>query len=129
MYDNPQTGVYQFASMDFGAAAGATTHTICGPAGKKGVLKDIGVALTEATIFASTLGIVQVGLSTNLDAYGQLNIATASAAQSVFNSSDDTDAVIAADIPADTVLTVTLTEGTGAGLTGIGAPVVVIDWY
>jgi hypothetical protein len=128
MYDNPQTGIYQFASKDFGASAGVTTHSICGPAGKKGKLRDIGVAITEATVFATTLGHVQVGISTDLDAYGKLNIATGTAAQTVFNSGDDTDAIIDADIPADSVVTVTLTEGTGAGLAGQGAPVVVIDW-
>lgn len=128
-YDNPQTSACNFASKDFGAAAGATTHTICGPAGKQGFLRDIGVAVTEATVFATTLGSVQVGISTDLDAYGKLNIATGVGAQTVFNSSDDEDAIIDANIPADTVVTVTLTEGTGAGLTGQGAPIVVIDWF
>jgi hypothetical protein len=128
-YDNPQSMIHNFANMDFGAAAGATTHRICGPAGKKGRLVDIGVALSEATVFATTLGHIQVGTAADADAYGKLNIATGQAINTVYNSSDDTDAIIDADIPADTVVVVTLTEGTGAGLTGQGAPMVAIDWY
>lgn len=127
-YDNPQTCMYNFPNMDFGAAAGATTHSISGPTGKKGVLKEIGVVTTEATVFATTLGHVQVGTSGDLDAYGKLNIATGTADNTTFNSADDTDAIISAQIPADTAVHVTLTEGTGAGLAGQGYPYVIIDW-
>ena len=84
-YSNPQTGIYQFANFDFGASAGAQTQRIAGPAGKKGWLRDIGVAVSEATVFATTLGHVQVGTAADLDAYGKLNIATAQAINTVYN--------------------------------------------
>jgi hypothetical protein len=128
-YDNPLVAVYNFPNMDFGAAAGATTHTIAGPAGMKGRLLEIAVGTTEATVFATTLGHVQVGTSADLDAYGKLNIPTGIADNAVVNSADDPDAIIAADIPAETAVHVTLTEGTGAGLTGQGYPTVYIGWY
>lgn len=128
-YDEPIHGVYNFPNMDFGAAAGATTHKIPVPAGYKGHLKDISVAIVEATVFATTLGHVQVGISTDLDAYGKLNIPTASANNTVVNKTDDTDAIIASAIPAETCVIVTLTEGTGAGLAGQGYVTVYIDWY
>ena len=128
-YDIPISGSYNFAEMDFGAAAGATTHKIGGPAGMKGRLKGIGVAISEATVFATTLGHVQVGTTADADAYGKLNIATGTAVNTVFNEGDDTDAIISADIPADTIVVITLTEGTGAGLAGKGFPCVHIDWY
>jgi hypothetical protein len=129
MYDNPFTAPYPFANMDFGGSSGATTHSICGPAGMRGKLKDIAVVITEATVFASTLGHVQVGTAADPDAYGKLNIPTASADGAVVNSAVDTDAIIDPDIPANTEIVVTLTEGTGASLAGQGVPLVFIDWY
>jgi hypothetical protein len=116
--------------MDFGGSSGVTTHRIVPPAGKKGRLLDVGVAVSEATVFASTLGHVQVGISTNLDEYAKLNIATSVADFAAFNTADDTDAIILADIPADgPAVVVTLTEGTGGGLAGKGFPTVIIGWY
>lgn len=128
-YDNPVTCMYNFANMDFGAAAGTTTHRISGPTGYTGTLKEVGVCTSEATVFATTLGTVEVGTASDADAYGKLNIATGTAINTTFNSADDTDAIISASIPADTCVLVTLTEGTGAGLTGQGNPYVIIDWY
>lgn len=128
-YDNPMSCMYNFANMDFGAAAGTTIHRISGPTGHKGVLKEIGVVLGEATVFATTLGFVEVGSASDADAYGKLQIPTASAVNTTVNTADDTDAIISAAIAADACVLVTLTEGTGAGLTGQGNPYVIIDWY
>jgi len=128
-YDNPIHACYNFPNMDFGASAGATTHTIAGPAGKKGRLVDIAVGVTEVFETVTTLAHVQVGKSDDLDAYGKLNIPTGAADNTVVNKLDDTDAIIAADIPAETAVHVTLTEGTGAALTGQGYVCVYIDWY
>lgn len=128
MYEQPMQAMYNFASMDFGAAAGTTIHRISGPTGHVGKLREIGVCLSEATVFATTLGFVEVGTAADADAYGKLQIPTASAINTTVNTADDTDAVIASSIPADTCILVTLTEGTGAGLTGIGNPYVIIDW-
>ena len=128
-YDNPIHACYNFPNMDFGASSGATTHTIAGPAGKKGRLVDIAVGVTEVFETVTTLAHVQVGKSDDLDAYGKLNIPTGAADNTVVNKLDDPDAIIAADIPAETAVHVTLTEGTGAGLTGQGYVSVYIDWY
>lgn len=127
-YDNPTSFRYDFPLMDFGAAAGTTTHAIKGPSGKKGRITNIGVSLSEATVFATTTGKVEVGLTGTLAAYGQLNIPTASAIKTTVDVTVDTNAVIA-DIPADTQVLVTLTEGTGAGLTGIGNPFLEVNWF
>ena len=130
MYDNPFHACYNFPEMDFGATSGATTHTIAGPAGKKGRLIDIAVGVTEAFATSTAVAHVQVGTSGDLDAYGKLNIPTGSADNTVVNSVDDSDAVIAADIPAETAVHVTLTEGTdGSSVTGKGYVSVYIDWY
>ncbi len=129
-YDNPRSLNYDFATMDFGAATGSpTVHKIAGPAGKQGRVIEVGVVTSEATVFATTLGTVEVGTSADADAFAKLNIATGTATNTKFNTGDDTDAIISADIAADTLVYVTLTEGTGSGLTGQGAPYVIIDWF
>ncbi len=129
-YATPMTCMYNFPNMDFGAAAGATTHNIAGPAGRKGRLREIGVVTTEAFADDTAEAHVQVGIIGDLDEHGKLNITDLTAINTVFNSKDDTDAIIDADIAADTTVVVTLTEGTdGTGVTGQGAPYVIIDWY
>lgn len=128
-YDNPITLRYDLPLKDFGAAVGVETHPIKGPAGRQGVIRNIGVDITEATVFATTLGIVQVGKAGTLGAYATLNIPTASAINTTVDESVDTDAITSAAIPADTQILITLTEGTGAGLAGQGYPYLVIDWY
>jgi len=73
---------------------------------------------------------VQVGIIGDLDEHAKLNITDGTAINTVFNSGDDTDAIIEADIAADACLQVTLTEGTdGSGVTGQGQPYVIIDWF
>ena len=128
-YDNPIHGVYNFAEMDFGASSGTTVHTIAGPAGMKGRLIDIAVGVSEVFETVTTVAHVQVGTSADADAYGKLNIPQASADNTVVNKLDDTDAIIEPDIPAGTAVHVTLTEGTGASLTGKGYPTIYIDWF
>ena len=134
-YSNADKVRYQFPEMDFGASAGATVYHFQGPVGREGYLRNIGVDVTEATVFATTLGTVAVGVVDNADAYGKLNIATATADDLVFDVRDDTDCCLSdastpvlATIPANTVVYITLTEGTGAGLAGKGIPFVEIDW-
>ena len=129
-YDNPIHGVYNFPEMDFGATSGATVHTISGPKNMKGRLIDISVGVSEIFACDANAAHVQVGTSADADAYGKLIIADAAADNSVFNSVDDTDAIIEPDIPAGTAVHVTLTEGTdGSGVTGKGYPTVYIDWF
>ena len=129
-YDNPQTCMYNFPLMDFGAAAGDTLHYIGGPAGKKGTLVDIGVAVSATEAFAGTTkdANVQVGTTADPNIYGQLNVPSGQAASSICNSTVDTNAIISAAIAADTEILVTLDEATGTP-TGQGHPYVIIDWY
>jgi len=122
--------MYNFAIMDFGASAGATTHQIAGPSGLVGRLVEIGVTTTEAFLDDTLEAAVELGIIGDLDAHAKLNITDATAINVVFNSGDDTDAILDADIPADTALQLTLTEGTdGSGVTGQGQPYVIIDWF
>jgi dihydrodipicolinate reductase len=115
--------------MDFGGSSGATVHKIAGPAGMMGRLIEVGVCISEATVFATTLGQVEVGDSSDADEFAELNIATSVDNHATFNTADDTDAIIDATIPKDTTVLVTLTEGTGGGLAGKGFPYVIINWF
>jgi hypothetical protein len=128
-YDNPLTIAYSYPNYDFGAAAGAGYYSFKGPKGYKGRIIDVGAHITEATIFATTLGFVEVGTAADPDANCKLNIATAQAVKTTFNTVNDTDAIIAADVAADTNVVVKLTEGTGASLAGQGVPYVVVNWF
>lgn len=129
-YSNPQTCMYNFPNMDFGAVAGNTTHPIAGPQGKKGRLIEVGVVTTEVFADDATTAQVHVGIVGDTDAHALLNIADSTATNTVFNTKDDTDAIIDADLDADTTLLVTLVEGTdGTAVTGQGYPYVIIDWY
>ncbi len=129
-YDSPMTIGYNFALMDFGATAGDTIHYISGPAGKRGMLRSVSVAVTEVFACSTKAGNVQVGNVSDDDAYGKLNIADGTAANTVFNEGDDTNAIISAAIAADTVVKVTLDEGTDASaVTGQGTPHIIIDWF
>ena len=129
-YSQPWTCMYNFPVMDFGATAGVTTHQIAGPAGKKGRLIEVGIITTEAFLDDTLEAAVEVGIIGDLDEHAKLNITDGTAINTVFNSGDDTDAIIDADISADTALQVTLTEGTdGSGVTGQGQVYVIIDWF
>lgn len=128
-YDDPIRQRYDFPLMDFGATAGVTTHTLKGPDGYKGIIRDIGVEITEAFLDDTAEANVLVGLSGDTNAYAQCNITDGASVTTTFNVTNDTNAVLA-DIPADTQVLVTLTEGTdGSGVTGQGYPFVEIDWF
>jgi hypothetical protein len=129
-YDNPTNCCYNFPEMDFGATAGNTVHRIAGPAGKQGRVVEVGIVSSEAFACDATNAKVQVGTSSDADAYAELNIADGTANDAVFNSGNDSDAVISADITKDTPVFVTLVEGTdGSAVTGKGFPYVIIDWF
>jgi len=132
-YDNPIRERIDLALHDFGGAAGVYTRPIRGPKGKQGIIRNVGVDVTTATVFATTLGKVEVGTAAAPADYAQLNIPTGVAAGSTVDVADDTNAISGAAqagaIPADTQVLVTLTEGTGAGLAGAGFPFVEIDWF
>lgn len=129
-YDNSQIIDHTvYGNFDFGGGA-AEVLSFRGPPGKKGKLLNIGVSVVEAFANDATVASVAVGTAADADAYGLLNIADGVADLDYYDKSDDTDAVIAANIPADQLVQVTLTNGTdGTAVTGQGIPHVVIEWY
>ncbi len=96
-YSNPHVVTYKFASHDFGAGAGATSFKA--PAGyTSGRILDVGLMdITETFTNTTTPGYVRVGTSGDADAYCQLDCGVA-AATNTYNTQDDADAIIEADI-------------------------------
>ena len=129
MYDSTKTVAYMVAAdYDFGAAGDSLS--ICGPSGYKGKLLDIMLAMVGEASTADTTGIkVQVGTAADVDAYGELHASGVLADTDCWNSADDTDAIIAEAIPADTKIEVTLVAPTGGTPAGKGHAYVTIEWY
>jgi hypothetical protein len=118
-----------FPLFDFGGTANTEIMSFKIPKDENGnaqraVLVDVGVMITEATVFATTLGTVKVGLAADDDEFALLNIATAVADAACFNVDNDADAIIDEDIPSGSLVQMTFAPGTGAGLAGIGIPYV-----
>ncbi len=128
-YSNPPFSItYQFASHDFGAGAGATSFK--GPKGMVGVLRDIILFdVTETFNAVTTPAFIRVGTSGDADAYAEANLGTTAATDTFVASQDDTDAIIAKDLPANTQIEVTYVAPTGGTPAGIGRAAVVVDWF
>lgn len=129
-YDNPITVTHQFGGVnDFGADADNVFY-FQGPAGKKGRLRSIMVETREAFACTTTAAYVAVGTGSDADAYAKLNIADGTADDTVFTEADDTDAIIAADLPADTAIKVTCGQSVDdSSDTGQGVVSIIVDWY
>ena len=101
-----------------------------GPAGKQGILIDVGLHVTEAFADDATEAAIEIGNGSDADYYAKLNIPDGTAATDTFNVQDDTDAIIIEALPADTQIEVTVTEGTDSGTAaGKGYGYVCVLWY
>ena len=117
-YSNPIPLIYMDGTAaDFGGSP--TAWSFKGPSGKQGMLKDIGIHVTETFEGNQVTGKVLVGTSADPNYYGQLEIADGTAAGDVFNNQDDTNCVLVEALPADTQIEVTFVtvddSGTDAG--------------
>ena len=123
---NPRTVSYVIPGVDFGA--GDSAHAIKAPKGKTaGVLLDVGVAVSETFNAVSTQGFVRLGTAADPDAYAELQMGTA-AATDFYNTQDDTDAIIDADVSADQI-EVACIAPLGGTPAGIGDVHITIDWF
>jgi hypothetical protein len=68
----------------------------------QGTIVDIGIEVTETFACDSLEACFNVGTSSDADAYCKLNITDGTAITDTFNIQDDTNAIIAEAIPADT---------------------------
>ncbi len=129
-YDNPMSLNHKFGEVfDFGGGADVVRY-IKGPPGKKGILKSVSVEVNEVFLTGTKTGKVHVGTATDDDAYAALVIPSATADNTVFSELNDTDALIATALPADTLIKVTFVFGTDGGtVSGKGYTSILIDWY
>ena len=136
-YSNPKPLVYSDATeTDFGAGTG-TPWSFKGPKGKQGVLRNIGVHVTETFVDDLITGKVQIGTASDADAYGSLEIADGTANTDTFNNVDDTDCLFLNSasqnntLAADTQIEVTFVKATDSGGSpaGKGRAYVEVDWF
>ena len=127
-YDKVKTITYTLDNYDFGATADES-FSFRLPTGYTGRLVKIGVMVTEAFVSTSTNAFVQLGTASDDDAYGQLEIANGAADVDCYDETDDTDAIIDEDIPADTLLEVNLLQAYAGSPTGKGNPFFVFEIF
>jgi len=135
-YSNPTPLVYSdTAVVDFAAAPG-TPWSFKGPKGKQGVLRNIGVHVTETFEDDLITGKVLVGTTADPNAYGQLEIANGTLNTDTFNNVDDTDCLFLNSasqnntLAADTQIEVTFVQATDSGTAaGKGRAYVEVDWF
>jgi len=125
----PLVSTYTFPAHDFGAGTG--TEAFRAPDNyTRGKLIDVGITgITEVFACDATTAKVRVGTAADADAYAELAIADTTAVGDQFNTQDDTDAIIAADLD-DTQIEVTYVACVDSGTeTGIATPFVIVAWY
>lgn len=125
-YDQPQTITIPLGSVNFGSN-GASSFKL--PKGKRGRLVDVGVICTTLFTAVTTGAFVKLGTTSDDDAYASLGSLGALAATDTFNTVNDSDAIINADLPADTQIEVVFTAPTGGTPAGVGQVYVVVDCY
>ena len=129
-YSNPvTTRIQSGASQDMGNGT-PTVFSFKGPTGMQGTIIDVGIEVTETFAWDSTEASFQVGTTGDADAYCKLNITDGTALTDTFNIQNDTNAIIAEAIPADTQIECLPVAGTdGSSVTGQGYTYVVVEWY
>ena len=128
-YSMPIPLVYTNSTVvDFGDSP--TAWSFKGPSGKQGMLKNIGIHVTEVFSGDQVTGKVLVGTTADPNYYGQLEIADGTAATDTYNDQDDSDCVIIEALAADTQIEVTFTAVNDAGTdTGQGFVYFETFWY
>lgn len=128
-YDNKNVQVITFGSTAFTAAS--TLAVFTPPPGKVGRILNVGIAGgTTAFACTTTPAALRIGTSANADAYARLNIPDLTATDTVFDIADDTDAIVAEDIPADTQVKIAVAAGVDeTAAAGVAFPFVVIEWF
>ena len=129
-YSNPIPLIYADEKVsDFGEST-IVAWSFKGPAGKQGMLKDIGLHITEAFNGDQVTGKVLVGTTADPNYYGQLEVTDGTAATETWNNQDDTNAVLVQALPADTQIEVTYIGVSDTGTTtGIAFSYFETFWY
>lgn len=130
MYDSLKTMTITLPKYDYGDGATVDTCSCKLPSGCAGRLVEIGLMALETFACDNTAASISVGTAADPDAYGKLNIADGTADTDCFTSADDTDAIISAEIPADTQIEITPAVGVDSGTeAGMGIGYIVFEYY
>ena len=90
----------------------------------------IGLAVTVDFACDTTEADIQLGTAADPNAYAELNITDGTTNEDFFDETDDTNAILAADIPAGTLIEVGLNVGTDSGTAaGKGMPMFFFEMY
>lgn len=146
-YATPQTEVYESATGAFGATTADKSYI--GPAGKKGLVRDIEVFLTADAVGTTTVPEVSVGSASTLVEYARFRLGTTAIlgivatatplrARSLVTGSGAAQTAVdftahvkleTGLIPADTKFVISGVAGTGGSPAGTGYHRVRIDWF
>ena len=125
-YTNPLTLSYGWPAVDFGGGADIVQR-IKGPAGKKGRIVDVSVEATEAFNSPTNPAHVLVGIASDTDSVLDWNVGDVDV-NTVVNASTSINPGLN-EVPADTLVLVTLQAVTGTSPTGTGNVRLFIDWF
>lgn len=151
-YDAPIREEYFFPSSAFGATT--ETQTIIGPAGKKGLVKDIITDLTADCVGTTTVPEINVGTASGDFTYARHRLGTTAilgntaagtpyrarslcqnaqgrtgSSPPALNDYAGHVALETARIPADTAFVITRKLGVGGTPAGTGRTIVIIEWF
>lgn len=161
MYDNPIRIRYTFGAtpqvaLQFGAAGETVGYEFIGPTGRKGLVRDIEIEVTENMVGTTTVPEIGVGATVTTAGnpkfdYARFRLGTAAGtgyattvntirARSECTGKSSTKAPPTLEdftghikletdfVPADTLFYINFTEGAGGAETGAGRVAVEIDW-
>lgn len=125
-YDEPRVVTYNYAQHDFGS--GGDTKEIVGPSGMRGKIVDIHVSnVTETFTNTTTEGLVQAGVTGDLNKFAELTLGTLAAGSA--NAASRQDGVTEGVLEDTETLLVTMVAPTGGTPAGIADVQVAVAWY
>jgi hypothetical protein len=151
-YDTPQKVRYDLAGgviVQFGAAGETIAYQFKGPPGKKGLVRDIEIQITETMVGTTTVPEIVVGATSSASEYARFRLGTSAISGYATSTSVRRARTLAAPnstgkytltdftghvlletdyIPADTIFFITLIEGVGGTPAGAGNVWVEVDW-
>lgn len=128
-YDKVKTLQVSLPTFDFGGGAAETMSWRCPTEYNARIIK-IGVMITEVFACDTTNGTFELGTAADSDAYALLSIPDGSSDNDCFDETDDTDAIISANIAAGALVRITLTNGTdSSAVTGQGVPFFIVELW
>ena len=128
-YDQVKTIQITLPEWDFGDGASVDTVAYRVPDEYDAKIIKVGVMLTETVSATVTAPKFEIGSTDGGGEYAALNIADGAADKDCYDETDDTDAIVSANITAGSLIYLSGTVGSSGGATtaGKGLPFVVFE--